>query len=65
MLFYFGCFRTFSRPLECFKKICFIIKSDGIIIISIPNIRNFSILKKLFFKGRWDYEESGILDRLI
>ena len=50
-------------PWNVLKKFFLLLKSDGIIIISIPNIRNLSILKKLFFKGRWDYEESGILDR--
>ena len=49
-------------PWNVLNKIVLFLKSDGIIIISIPNIRNFSIFKKLFLKGRWDYEESGILD---
>ena len=50
-------------PWNVLNKLVLLLKSDGIIIISIPNIRNFSIFKKLFLKGRWDYEESGILDR--
>ena len=39
------------------------LKSRGTIICSIPNIRHYRIIKKLVFKGKWEYEESGIMDR--
>ncbi|MDX1462411.1 MAG: class I SAM-dependent methyltransferase [Marinirhabdus sp.] len=35
----------------------------GRIISSIPNIRYFRTFFKLLFKGEWDYEDQGILDR--
>ena len=35
----------------------------GIIIASIPNIRHISVLFPLVFKGEWNYENSGILDK--
>ncbi len=34
----------------------------GHILISIPNIRHYRILRALLFKGEFSYEESGILD---
>lgn len=37
---------------------------DGILIASIPNVRNWrSVLWPLLFHGRWTYTERGILDR--
>jgi len=35
----------------------------GTIICSIPNIRHYRIIKKLMFKGKWEYTGDGILDR--
>ena len=40
-----------------------LLRSGGTIIISTPNIRNYSILKRLVFDGEWEYEQEGILDR--
>lgn len=37
--------------------------TDGKFICSIPNIRNFSFLAKLFIKGRFEYKDSGVMDR--
>ena len=36
---------------------------DGTFICSIPNIRNLSFMLKLLFKGRFEYKDSGVLDR--
>ena len=35
----------------------------GVVVSSIPNIRFFPIFHDLLVHGRWEYEESGILDR--
>lgn len=40
-----------------------ILKRDGTIIISIPNIRHYSILYDLIVKNDWVYQETGILDK--
>jgi SAM-dependent methyltransferase len=45
--------------LETLKKY---LKEDGKIIISMPNIRYYSALYKIVFKGNFKYEESGIFD---
>lgn len=46
--------------LEYLKKF---IKLDGLLIVSIPNIREFSAMHKIFFKGDFLYAPSGILDK--
>jgi 2-polyprenyl-3-methyl-5-hydroxy-6-metoxy-1,4-benzoquinol methylase len=40
-----------------------ILKDDGTIICSIPNVRYYKLLKSLIFNGRWEYVDLGILDR--
>jgi 2-polyprenyl-3-methyl-5-hydroxy-6-metoxy-1,4-benzoquinol methylase len=39
------------------------LSDEGVIICSIPNIRYYKILLPLIFRGRWNYEDIGILDR--
>jgi 2-polyprenyl-3-methyl-5-hydroxy-6-metoxy-1,4-benzoquinol methylase len=39
------------------------LKHGGHFIASVPNIRNWRILKSLVLAGRWQYTPSGILDR--
>lgn len=36
---------------------------NGCVVASLPNIRHWPTLNALFLQGRWDYEESGVLDR--
>jgi SAM-dependent methyltransferase len=35
----------------------------GVVIASIPNVRNLKVLGPLLFSGEWRYQSSGILDR--
>jgi 2-polyprenyl-3-methyl-5-hydroxy-6-metoxy-1,4-benzoquinol methylase len=35
----------------------------GVIVASIPNIRSFPIIWELIFHARWEYRDSGVLDR--
>lgn len=39
------------------------IADDGRIVASIPNVREFKTVRNLVLHGRWDYTDSGILDR--
>lgn len=50
-------------PLIVLKKIKRNLKKGGRLIISMPNIATWSIRRDLFFKGKFEYQESGILDR--
>jgi 2-polyprenyl-3-methyl-5-hydroxy-6-metoxy-1,4-benzoquinol methylase len=40
-----------------------ILRDDGIIICSIPNIRYYKVLTPLILNGRWEYVDLGIMDR--
>lgn len=50
-------------PWRVLKEHHAFLKEGGTIICSIPNIRHYRIIKKLFFKGKWEYTEDGIMDR--
>lgn len=49
-------------PKKVLDKLNKTLKNDGCIIVSMPNIRHYSALYKIFFKGDFSYEESGIFD---
>ena len=49
-------------PWKFLKMIKSRLSDRGTLIISVPNIRHYSVIKDLIFFGRWEYEESGILD---
>ena len=50
-------------PLKVLEKLKVILKYDGILIASIPNFREYSVIKKVFLQGDFGYEKSGILDK--
>jgi|TARA_R110002020_G_scaffold396281_4_gene606442 2-polyprenyl-3-methyl-5-hydroxy-6-metoxy-1,4-benzoquinol methylase len=50
-------------PYTVLAKMKSKLKSDGLVISSIPNIRYFRTFFKLLFKGEWEYQDEGILDR--
>lgn len=50
------------EPKPVLNKIKNYLNQNGKIIVSMPNIRHYSALKKIFFKGDFRYEESGIFD---
>lgn len=35
----------------------------GTLIVSLPNVRHYSVVLPLLFQGRWDYQDAGLLDR--
>ncbi len=35
----------------------------GTLIVSLPNVRHYSVVLPLLFGGRWDYAKEGLLDR--
>lgn len=39
------------------------LKPGGCVVASIPNVRNIALLYNLLLRGRWRYEDSGLLDR--
>jgi 2-polyprenyl-3-methyl-5-hydroxy-6-metoxy-1,4-benzoquinol methylase len=48
-----------ARMME-FKSL---LAPSGVVIASIPNVRNLKVLGPLLLKGEWRYQSSGILDR--
>ncbi|MBK9294140.1 MAG: class I SAM-dependent methyltransferase [Oligoflexia bacterium] len=38
------------------------LKPDGVLLISIPNVRHYSVIRSLIFKDEFSYQDSGILD---
>lgn len=50
------------EPQKVLEKLQKHLKDDGIIILSMPNIRHYSAMVKIFFKGNFEYEESGLFD---
>ncbi|MFH1967837.1 MAG: class I SAM-dependent methyltransferase, partial [bacterium] len=50
-------------PLAVLKNHRDFLNDSGYIIASIPNIRYYKIMTRLFLGGSWDYVDKGILDR--
>lgn len=50
-------------PEIVLSKLVKLLKPDGKLIISLPNVRHWSVLFPLLFKGEWKYQPQGILDR--
>jgi SAM-dependent methyltransferase len=39
------------------------LKPSGTLVVSLPNIQHHSVVLPLLLKGRWRYEDEGLLDR--
>ena len=50
-------------PWTAVKRYARLLKPDGVIVASIPNVRNFALLASLIVRGRWTYRDHGLLDR--
>lgn len=51
------------NPWECLLELRKLLSSTGVVIASIPNVRNLKVLVPLALQGKWQYQSSGILDR--
>jgi O-antigen biosynthesis protein len=49
-----------AGTLEATKKF---LRPGGCIVCSFPNVRFYPVIKELLLRGRWDYQDAGILDR--
>lgn len=49
-------------PLSVLKKIEKTLKEDGKLIVALPNIKYWRIMRDLIFLDKWEYQEAGILD---
>jgi spore maturation protein CgeB/thioredoxin-like negative regulator of GroEL len=50
------------EPVDALRKVSRCLTEDGLIVISIPNIRFWQQVQ-MHAEGRWKYEDAGIMDR--
>ena len=50
-------------PWTVLKNITEVLSEEGVVIASIPNIRHYTTLINLIFKGIWPYRDRGIHDK--
>lgn len=50
-------------PWSVLEKLNKYLKYDGVAIISLPNIRHFSALKRIFINASFRYEDKGLFDK--
>lgn len=51
------------NPDEVLIKIQSLLSENGKLLLSVPNVRNFRVTFPLIFKGQWEYQEEGLLDK--
>jgi tetratricopeptide (TPR) repeat protein len=49
------------NPLDVLKKMSKLLKNNGTVIISIPNVQFYGVVHQLI-EGNWSYQKEGILD---
>ncbi len=49
-------------PWSVLKKLSFYVKRNGVVIVSIPNVRDVNVLGPLIIRGQWNYRDQGVLD---
>lgn len=52
-----------ADPWSLVDKLADCLKPGGLLVVAVPNIRNYHAVLPLVFKGRFDYVDAGILDR--
>jgi SAM-dependent methyltransferase len=50
-------------PWRAMGRLSRALRPGGSVILSVPNIRHYSVTLPLLFSGRWQYQDAGILDR--
>lgn len=53
----------FADPWTVLRRTAGMLTPTGVVVAAIPNVRHFRVLLPLVLAGRWDYTESGLLDR--
>jgi SAM-dependent methyltransferase len=49
-------------PWSVLACACSLLAPDGVVIVSLPNVRHWSVLQSLLVRGRWPRQPSGIFD---
>ena len=50
-------------PWRILAWLASLLKDDGRLIASVPNVRHWSVVLPLLFQGKWEYQAHGIMDR--
>lgn len=50
------------NPWKVLKNLVTLLKNEGLVVASIPNVRHYSTIANLLFKGYWPYRRRGIHD---
>jgi SAM-dependent methyltransferase len=57
------CLEHLAVPEEALRLARTLLRNDGVIVSSIPNMRYFPVMRDLLCRARWEYADSGVLDR--
>lgn len=49
-------------PWNTLKKMTNYLADDGYLLVSLPNIKYYKIIRRLIFHDEWSYSDAGILD---
>lgn len=50
-------------PWTVLRRLVRFLKPGGTVVASVPNVRRLTVVLELADKGRWEYQDEGILDR--
>jgi len=50
-------------PWTTASRLARLLKPGGVLIASVPNVRHFRVVLPLLLRGRWEYQQSGLMDR--
>ena len=45
------------------RLVTYHLRPGGILIVTLPNVRHHTVVLPLLLRGRWEYQEAGIMDR--
>ena len=51
------------EPEDAIRAVEPLLTKGGRVVASIPNVRHRAVIWPLLWRGRWDYEDTGLLDR--
>lgn len=50
-------------PWTILEEVNRVLKKEGHLLISLPNVRNLGVITELLVKGTWNYRDFGIMDQ--
>ncbi len=62
-LIYADILEHITNPVAVLQSHIDLLEPRGTVIISVPNFRNYAVIRDLFVRGHIQYTDSGILDR--